>query len=62
MVSRLTTVTNLARHLESVMKIGSPHKNWPQIAQLPGEVWSPNDQQHQANFIAYQVIVTGYFV
>ncbi len=55
MVSKIPSVTNLARQLESVMKMGHPNGNWPQIAQLPGEVWSPKDRQHKANFVAYQV-------
>ncbi len=58
MISKVTTVTNLAHQLEGVMKVGRPHGNWPQIGQLPGEVWSPNDRQHKANFVAYQVRVS----
>ena len=54
--TRRKSVHDLAAFVRSVVKGGTPRKQWSMIAQLPGEVYGEGEER-KPNLIAYQVIV-----
>ena len=52
---RRSTITNLAGFVKTVMKMGSPHKKWPSILQLPGDIRDPDEAKFKPNLVVYQV-------
>lgn len=38
--------------------MGSPHKNWPTIVQLPGDYKPPGVDTLKPNYVAYQVRIS----
>ncbi len=56
--TRLTSLAGLTDYIKRVFRQGSPHKNWPPILQLPGEIRPPEtDGDFKPNFVAYQVLL-----